>query len=114
MKSLRFVPGLLVFLCLSGVTKAIATNNTTVQVTNNTSYTMTAFYASGSDNSAWDTTDNLMAGQTLAPGAQTTVTIDAQAADCTYDLMAVLQGTDQYAYTYSVNPCNGDSWTINQ
>jgi hypothetical protein len=75
---------------------------------------MTAFYASGSDYSAWDTDNNLLAGQTLAPGQQTTITINAQASDCTYDLMAVLQGANQYAYTYSVNPCNGDGWTINQ
>ncbi len=105
MKSLRFVPVLLVFLC-AGVTNAIATNNVSVQVTNNTQYTMTEFYASDSDSPAWDTSNNLFAGQSLAPGQQTTINIGS-AEDCTFDLMAVLNGANQYAYTYAINPCRG-------
>jgi hypothetical protein len=114
MKSLRLLPGIVVALCLSGVPQAIATSSATVKVTNNTAYTMVAFYASSSDSTSWDTNDNLMAGQTLAPGQQTTINIGTPTTDCTYDLMAVLNGASQYAYTYSVNPCSGGSWTISQ
>ena len=113
MKPLRFVPVLLLFFGMSGATAALATNNVTVQVTNNTSYTMTEFYASSSDSAGWDTTNNLMAGQSLAPGQTTTINV-GKADDCSFDLMAVLYGASQFAYQYSVNPCSGENWTITQ
>ena len=111
MKLLRFVPVLLLAVGLT-FTSARATNNVTVQVTNSTQYTMTEFYASESDASGWNN-NNLIAGQSLAPGQSTTITL-GQVDGCTYDLMAVLFGASQYAYQYSVNPCQGQGWTITQ
>jgi hypothetical protein len=115
MKSIRNIAAMIVLFSIAGATSALA--NKTVVVTNNTSYTMTQFYASPADASSWDTTNNLYAGQSLAPGQQATITIggsgDGGEGDgCSYDLMAVLYGATQAAYTYSVNACSGGSWAI--
>ena len=114
MKSIRKIAVLIVLFSIVGVTAALADDPKSVVVTNNTSYTMTQFYASSSDSSSWDTTNNLFAGQSLGPGQQTTITINDSGGDdeCNYDLMAVLYGTTQAAYTYSVNTCGGGSWSI--
>jgi hypothetical protein len=112
MKSVRFASVLLLAVCMN-LGNAYATNNVTVQVTNGTQYTMTQFYASASDATAWNMTNNLIAGQSLAPGQSMTINIGS-ADNCTFDLMAVLYGAAQYAYKYTVNPCNGGTWTITQ
>jgi hypothetical protein len=117
MKSTRQIVLFLLFSIAGMRGAAIAGNPRTVVVTNNTSYTMTEFFASpSSSDSDWDTTNNLFTGQTLAPGQQTTITIDSgNDGDhhCHYDLMAVLYGTTQAAYTYSVDTCGGGgSWSI--
>jgi len=115
MKSIRNIAAMIVLFGIAGATSALASN--TVVVTNNTSYTMVSFFASPSDASSWDTTNNLYPG-TLAPGQQATITISGNNGDggegdgCTYDLMAVLNGATQPAYTYSVNACSGGSWSI--
>ncbi len=58
MKSSRY---LLVFLLLFAIAgfagSSLATGPKTVVVTNNTAYTVNAFYASPSDASGWDTTN---------------------------------------------------------
>ena len=72
-------------------TSARASNNVTVQMTNSTQYTMTQFYASASDASACDTSNNLIAGQSLAPGQSMTINV-GNADNCTFDLMALLYG----------------------
>ncbi|GEM_PF-6251174 len=111
MKPLRYLSVLLLAIGMT-FTSARASNNVTMQVTNNTPYTMTEFYASGSDVSSWSTT-NLIAGQSLAPGQSMTINVGS-ADNCTFDVMAVLYGASQYAYQYSVNPCQGQGWTITQ
>ena len=115
MKSMLNVVAMIVLFSITGVASAIAASPKTVVVTNNTNYNMTQFYASSSNASGWDTTNNLFAGQTLAPGQQTTIQVgvhgDGQG--CAFDLMAVLYGAAQAAYTYSVDACDGSgSWTI--
>jgi len=112
MKSMRSIAAMIVLFSLTGVTPALAHNPKSIVVTNNTTYTMTQFYASPSDSAGWDTSANLFAGQTLAPGQQATVTINDGIRHCKYDLMAVLYGATQAAYTYSVDACRGGSWTI--
>jgi hypothetical protein len=106
---------LLVMLVLFAVTQpeyASASRAKAVSVTNNTSYTMSEFYASASDNSSWSTDTNLLAGQTIAPGQTATIVISDGLATCRYDLMAVLYGAAQHAYQYRVNACRGGSWTL--
>jgi hypothetical protein len=118
MKSIRNIAAMIVLFSIAGATTALA--NKAVVVTNNTSYTMVSFFASSSDASTWDTSpsNNLYAGQSLAPGQQATITIGSGGGDggegdgCSYDLMAVLNGATQAAYTYSVNACSGGSWSI--
>ena len=85
-----------------------------VVVINNTNYTMTEFYASPSVNSSWDTSNNLLAGQALAPGQTTTIAISDGIDHCHYDLMAVLYGQAEYAYDYEVDACEGDTWNVQQ
>lgn len=113
MKSLRYLSFLLV-LFMTTAPSAVADNAKTVTVTNKTSYTMNECYASDSDNSTWDTSNNLLAGQTIAPGQVTTITIADGLATCNYDLMAVLYGATQHAYQYRVDTCDSGSWTISQ
>jgi hypothetical protein len=113
MKSIHKLAAMIVLFSVVGVSATFAANLKSVVVTNNTSYTMTQFYASSSDASSWDTSNNLFSGQTLAPGQQATIDVSsAGGGDCTLDLMAVLYGATQTAYTYSVNACGGGSWTI--
>jgi hypothetical protein len=115
MKSILKVAAMIVLFSIAGVSAAIAGTKIVV-VTNNTSYTMTNFYASASDAANWDTTNDLLAllglGSVL-PGQQTTIDLGILGdGDCTYDLMAVLSGTTQAAYTYHVDACDGGSWSI--
>jgi hypothetical protein len=113
MKSIHKLAAMVVLFSVVGVSSAMASTTKSVVVTNNTSYTMTQFYASSSDASSWDTTNNLFAGQSLAPGQQATIDVSSAGGDdCNVDLMAVLYGATQAAYTYSVNACGGGSWSI--
>jgi|SRR5208282_4636426 len=115
MKSMCYIAAMAVLFSITGVTTAIAFPSKAVTVTNSTSYTMTEFYVSPSaDSSDWNTdpSNNLVAGQSVAPGQQSTININDGAHHCHYDLMAILFGATQAAYTYSVNTCHGGSWTI--
>ena len=111
MKSLKFLTLFaLVMTIRTGPVCAWGTK--AITVTNNTSYTMNEFYVSASDDSGWDSSVNLIAGQSLAPGQVTTINIADGLAVCHYDLMAVLYGAAQRAYQYRVNACRNGSWTI--
>jgi len=114
MKSLKYLPIMLALLATVGAPSAVADQTKQVQVTNNTSYNLYEFYASPTANSEWDTSNNLLAGQPLAPGQSTNVTIADGTDHCHYDLMGVLYGSAEYAYTYDVETCDGDSaqWNI--
>ena len=107
---------MLLFMIVTNIPSAFADQAKTVRVSNNTTYTLTEFYASSSDSSTWNTSNNLLAGQTIAPGQGTTITIAGGGDDdtCNYDLMAVLYGAAEHAYKYQVYTCNGDSasWTV--
>ena len=122
MKSICEIAALITLLSITAVTTAFADGDS-VTVTNNTSYTLTQVYASPSSSSAWDTSSNLLAGGlTVLPGAQLLIPVlggngnggGGESDDsCQYDLMGVLYGATQHAYTYSVNICDGGgSWTI--
>ncbi len=109
MKSLRYLAALVFIFSITGVaSRALATQ--AVAVTNSTAYTLTAFYASPSENSSWDMGDNLLEGQTLAPGQTSNITIPGH--ECNYDLMGILYGAAQYAYQYQINACGGGTWNI--
>ena len=116
MKSIVKIAAMIVLFSIAGVGAAIASSVKSVVVTNNTSYTMTQFYASSSDASGWDTTNNLFAGQSLAPGQQATINIGSTSGGgedaCDFDLMAVLYGATQAAYTYHVDACDAGTWSI--
>ena len=112
MKSLNYLPVLLILFAIAKAPDAMAANSKSVTVTNHTSYTMSEFYASASDNSGWDTSNNLLAGQALAPGHATMITIADGLAACNYDLMAVLYGSAEHAYRYQVNACGSGTWTV--
>ena len=125
MKSMCEIAALIVLLSVTGVTTAFADSNS-VTITNNTTYTLTQLYASPSSSSTFTTTTNLLTGGlTVLPGAQLTIPLvgllgggngqgDGEGTDsCHFDLMGVLYGATQHAYTYSVNTCDGGgNWTI--
>jgi len=83
-------------------------------VTNNTSYVMTAFYDSPASSTDWNSANLLTPlGQTVSAGQSLSINVLDASDSCTYDFMAVLDGSTQYAYTYSVDVCSGTgSWTI--
>ncbi len=113
MKSLRLVSSLLLLVGMIGIGSSTLADSKTVVVTNSTSYTLTGFFASPSvSTSDWDTSNNLLGGATLGPGQTTTITIADGLARCHYDLMGILYGITQYAYSYSVNACDHGSWSI--
>ena len=112
MKTRKYLSPLIALCVLAGARQAFASNAKTVIITNNTSYTMSELYASACDNTSWDTTNNLVAGQSLAPGQTATITIADGLEACHYDLMAVLYGAAEHAYQYQVNACEGTGWTI--
>ena len=119
MKSMGKIAAMIVLLGIAGGSTAIAGSKNVV-VTNNTSYTMTEFYASSEDASTWNVSPinnlltQLLGLGSLLPGQQITIDLGLLGIDdCKYDLMAVLSGTTQAAYKYSVDACDGDSWAIN-
>jgi hypothetical protein len=111
MKILKCLPVLLLF-AIGGAQYAVASGAKAVIITNNTPYTLSELYASGSDSSSWDTSNNLLGGQSLAPAQATTVTIADGLAACNYDLMAILYGSAEHAYRYQIDACNGGSWSV--
>jgi len=115
MKSLKCLSILLVLFTMS-VPTAFASSGT-ITVSNGTAYTLTELYASPTSNATWDLTSNLLAGLTIAPGVSSTITIPGSSDDnCSFDLMAVLYGVAEHAYTYQVTTCHGASgnWTVSQ
>ncbi len=118
MKLVRYPSILVVFVGITSATSAFAYHVKNVVVVNSTSYAIYEIYASPSDASGWDTSNNLVAGQPIAPGQQATLTVPSgdYSVDpgyrCQSDLMAVLYGSAQYAYQYQVNVCHGPTWTV--
>jgi hypothetical protein len=115
MKSFSCILATTLLLCIAGIPSAIA-GTKTVTITNNTSYTLTQLFASPSSSTAdWNTdpSQNLVAAQSIAAGQQGTVTINDGLHHCHYDLMAVLYGATQAAYTYTIDTCGGGgTWAI--
>ena len=117
MKLLRVLPVSFALLFLTGVTGAFADGSGTLTATvvNNSSYTLNGIYASSSDAGNWtvNPSNNLINGQVIPPGQSVTVSIPNNGTGgCSYDLLGELFGSNQYDYEYSLNACNGDTWTI--
>ena len=114
MKNRRYIVASVLLVGILGTGHANADSTKKVVIVNNTQYTVNELYASGSDSSNWDTTNNLLTGLTIGAGQQSTVNVPDVEGQCDYDLMAVLYGAAQHAYQYQVNACNGDTWTISE
>ena len=114
MKSLRHMSVLLVLFTTISVPRAIADGHKNVVVTNSTTYMMTEFYASPTANTDWDTSNNLLAGQSIGAGQVTTIPIADGLEHCHYDLMAVLYGEAEHAYQYDIDTCHGGTWNVSQ
>lgn len=114
MKSLHFLVAFLALFIVIAFGSNTLADTRLVVVTNNTPYTLTALYASWSYGTdvGWDTSINLLAGNTLAPGLTTTVNVSDGTSHCHYDMMGILYGVTQYAYQYDVNSCGGGIWNI--
>ena len=114
MKNRRYIVASVLLVGILGAGHANADSTKKVVIVNNTQYTVNELYASGSDSSNWDTTNNLLTGLTIGAGQQSTVNVPDVEGQCDYDLMAVLYGAAQHAYQYQVNACNNDTWTISE
>jgi hypothetical protein len=114
MKSVRFLPPVLLVVALAYLPQAIASRSKAITVVNNTSYTMTELYASSTNHSSdWSSSANLLSGQSIAPGGSSTVTISDGTDYCHYDFMGVLYGAAQASYQYSIDTCHGNAqWTV--
>jgi hypothetical protein len=114
MKSLRLASALMVALCMLAAGGSSIADVKAVTVTNSTSYTLTSFYASATYSGAadWSGATNLLAGNTVGPGQTLTIPISDGLYYCHYDLMGVLYGITQAAYSYAVDSCHGGTWNI--
>src|ERR1700730_13573137 len=102
---------------LSVIARSIpfAQGTKSVLVTNTTSSALSELYASPSVAGDWDANNpNLLTGDSIAPGQQNIVVVADGTAECNYDRMGVLAGTSAHAGQYTVNACQGWSWTISQ
>jgi hypothetical protein len=84
-----------------------------VLIVNDTSYTMTSFYASNVDSDGWG--KDRFGLDVLEPGDEVVVdTYDGTPGYCMYDLKAVfdVDGDDKPIYRHRVNICEMVSWTI--
>ena len=109
------LPILVIALCMIAIFSGMVRASTrSVVVTNNTPYTLSSFYASATYSTAtdWSGDPDLLAGSTVAPGQTVTIPISDGSYHCHYDLMGILYGYTQAAYTYAVDSCDGGSWNI--
>jgi hypothetical protein len=113
---MRIYRNALLFLFLLGMIGKASAGGLNAVVVNNTSYTIYAIYASSSDAATWDMSTNLVSGQPIAPGQQVVLNVGTSSSSstdpCDFDLAAELDGSSQFAYQYSLNACNGATWTI--
>jgi len=116
MKSVRFLPPVIILIALAYVPIAVADQGKNITVTNNTTYTLTELYASSTYHSSdWSSSSNLLTSS-IAPGQSSTIPISDGTDYCHYDFMGVLYGAAQYAYQYAINTCdpNNSNWSITQ
>lgn len=88
---------------------ANAQENRVVIIDNETSYPMTALYASNVDTNDWE--ENLLRGRSVRSGRMIEVDIDDGSGHCYYDLKAVF-GNASSAVRSNLNVCTAESWTI--
>ncbi len=119
MKKIGYLLATSVFSGLLAASGALAAGVKSIVVVNSTSYTLDSLFVSPSSAQAdWVISVNtnllsLVPGlQSVAPGGQVNVPIADDTTECLYDVMAILDGDNNYGYQYQVNACNGDTWTI--
>ena len=115
MKLFKFLAPTMLLMVASIAPLASADTTKNITVTNNTTYTMTQLYASSTYHSTdWASSTNLLVGQSIGPGQSITVPISDGTSYCHYDFEAVMYGTSQYSYAYTIDTCNGNSaqWTL--
>jgi hypothetical protein len=115
MKSVRFLPPVIIVMAIAYLPAAMADNSKNITVTNNTTYTMTELYASSTYHGTdWSSSANLLSGQSIGPGQSATIAISDGTDYCHYDFMGVLYGAAQAAYQYTINTCDSGSahWSV--
>ncbi|MCZ8084888.1 MAG: hypothetical protein O9289_16945 [Rhodobacteraceae bacterium] len=80
-----------------------------VQVVNNSGFTIVEFYASTQGAADWQ--ENMLAGQAVGSGANLTVNFDDGSGECAYAFRAVFDDGDEAVGDIDI--CSGSSITIN-
>jgi len=80
-----------------------------VVISNRSSYTMRAFYASNITRGSWE--EDILGRLVVPAGGRVRINIDDGSGHCRYDLKAVFAGGVRVV-KYNVNVCALGSWTI--
>lgn len=109
MKALRI--GISIIVLLFGImyVQAAQAQDRRVYIINNTSATMTNFYASNINRSGWE--EDILGSDVLPSGSRIRINIDDRSGHCLFDLKAVFNnGTT--ATINNFNVCRMNSWTV--
>ncbi len=96
-------------LFLSAAAHATDGNNRVVDIINDTSVTMTEFYASNIDRTDWE--EDILDGDYLRPGSEVSVDIDDGSGYCLFDLKAVFADGESVTQK-RFDVCTEPSWRV--
>ncbi|MBC2834273.1 hypothetical protein [Paragemmobacter straminiformis] len=88
----------------------VAAQDAVFDVVNATGFGIVGFYGSADGDVSWE--ENLLGGQTLAPGASLSVNFDNGSGNCVFDLRAVFDDGDE-TVVQDVDVCTQKSVTLN-
>ena len=100
---------ILVVLFLLSSTHDTEAQDRRVWIVNDTSWTMTHFYASNVDRTVWE--EDILGRDILYPGERVRVDIDDGTGYCLYDLKAVFEDGDEVVRS-GFDVCDSGSWTV--
>ncbi len=93
-------------------TTAALAEDVVFQIQNNTSAAIVEFYISPITATSWE--DNVVPeGQSLAPGATVSLTVEGGFPDCRFDMLALFSDGNEVS-SFDVNICEVEVWTYSE